>query len=249
MNKGWLNYIKFIHRNLMLGNTGRQIVHWGTLLILFMLITGIILWWPVNKAVRKQRLSIKWGATPKKFNYDLHNVLGFYAAFILIFIVFTGIFWGFKIVKTTLRAATGENELAYDTPVSVKREFEQKIDPFAIIDRLAFEFRERYPAKFIRISNPHEETDPIIVNVIDPELIAYNADHFYFDRYTGKQIVGHFQHGLHAEASLFTALSGLVYDIHLGNILALPGKLLVFLASLIAASMPITGFIIWLGKR
>lgn len=31
MNKGWLNTLKFLHRNLLLGDTGREIVHWGTL--------------------------------------------------------------------------------------------------------------------------------------------------------------------------------------------------------------------------
>ena len=65
MNKGWLNYIKFIHRNLMLGDIGRQIVHWTTLLFLVMMITGMVLWWPVNKVGRKQRFAIKWGASPR----------------------------------------------------------------------------------------------------------------------------------------------------------------------------------------
>ena len=109
-------------------------------------------------------------------------------------------------------------------------------------------FRERYPSRYIRISNPHKKTEPINVTVIDPALLAYNTDHFYFDRYTGKQIIGHFEYGLQTEASLFHTLQGLVYDIHFGSILALPGRLLVFFASLIAASLPITGFMVWLGK-
>ncbi len=249
MNKGWLNYVKFIHRNLMLGKIGQQIVHWGTLLFLIMIITSMVLWWPVNKAVRNQRFTIKWGASTKKLNYDIHNVLGFYAIFILMFTALTGIFWGFGVVKNTFKEATGENEIVYDTPKSNKQEFHESFNQFAILDSLALEFRKRYPSKFIRISNPHEATDPIIVNVIEPELVAFNADHFYFDRYTGKQINGHFQHGLHSDASLFTTISALIYDIHLGVILAFPGKLLVFLASLIAASLPVTGFIVWLGKR
>jgi uncharacterized iron-regulated membrane protein len=39
------------------------------------------------------------------------------------------------------------------------------------------------------------------------------------------------------------------YDIHVGQILGLTGKIIAFLASLICASLPITGFIIWWGKR
>jgi len=39
------------------------------------------------------------------------------------------------------------------------------------------------------------------------------------------------------------------YDIHIGAVLGLPGKIMAFVASLIAASLPITGFIIWWGRK
>ena len=39
------------------------------------------------------------------------------------------------------------------------------------------------------------------------------------------------------------------YDIHIGAVLGYPGRIAAFLAALIAASLPITGLLIWLGKR
>jgi uncharacterized iron-regulated membrane protein len=39
------------------------------------------------------------------------------------------------------------------------------------------------------------------------------------------------------------------YDIHVGAIIGLPGKILMFFASLICASLPITGCYIWWGRR
>jgi uncharacterized iron-regulated membrane protein len=39
------------------------------------------------------------------------------------------------------------------------------------------------------------------------------------------------------------------YDIHVGAVLGLTGKFIAFFASLICASLPITGFYIWWGKR
>jgi uncharacterized iron-regulated membrane protein len=44
-------------------------------------------------------------------------------------------------------------------------------------------------------------------------------------------------------------LENMNYDIHVGQIAGLPGKILAFIASLISASLPVTGFMIWLGKR
>jgi uncharacterized iron-regulated membrane protein len=39
------------------------------------------------------------------------------------------------------------------------------------------------------------------------------------------------------------------YDIHVGAIGGLPGKIVAFIISLICASLPVTGFYVWWGKR
>ncbi len=249
MNKGWLNYLKFLHRNLMLGDVGRQIVHWTTLLFLLMLITGLVLWWPVNRRGRRERLTIKWGAAPRKLNYDLHNVLGFYATWVLFFLVITGLFWGFELVRDALKTVTGEAEIAYDTPVSAEPPPAAGVAPFARLDSLMAVMRQRYPSKYVRISNPHEETEPIRVALIAPDMQVHTTDLLYFDRYTGERLTGVFENGLHTEASAYHTLNELVYDIHFGTVLGLPGRLLVFFASLIGASLPVTGVLVWWGKR
>ena len=249
MNQGWLNYIKFIHRNLMLGDIGREIVHWVTLLALPMLITGLILWWPAKRKGSKKFFKIKWNASPKRLNYDLHNVLGFYATWILIFTILTGLFWGFEWVRETLKSSTGESEKVYETPKSEVSSTKTATDQFVLMDSLMQLYQRRFPDKNIRVSNPHQEDEPIRVVIIDRDMMVYNVDHYYYDRYSGKQIMGDFQNGLYAQNSTFTTLNKLIYDIHLGTIFGFTGKVLVCLASLIAASLPITGFLIWWGKQ
>jgi len=39
------------------------------------------------------------------------------------------------------------------------------------------------------------------------------------------------------------------YDIHVGAILGIWGKILAFIISLICASLPITGFLVWNGRK
>jgi uncharacterized iron-regulated membrane protein len=39
------------------------------------------------------------------------------------------------------------------------------------------------------------------------------------------------------------------YDIHVGAIAGLPGKIIAFLACLLCASLPVTGFIIWFDRE
>ena len=124
-----------------------------------------------------------------------------------------------------------------------------RVNQFTLVDSLAFLYTEKYPTKFIRTSNPHKQMDPIKITVIDPELLVYNSDHFYFDRYTGTRITGDFKYGNHTRGSLFTILHGLIYDIHFGTIFGLPGRLLVCFASLVASSLPLTGFLVWWNGR
>jgi len=248
MNKGWLNYLRSLHRNLLLGDVGREIVHWVTLLTLVMMITGIVLWWPVNKASRKQRFTIQKTSSGKKLNYDLHSVTGFYVTWISVFSVVTGLFWGFKDVQNTLKVMTGENDLVYDIPLSDETGFSEGFDQIKLVDSLAQAFRRNHPDKYIRISIPHKKTDAIHVVVIKPDLMNYTSDHYNFDRYSGKPLIGHFEYGLHADGSLYHILHNMNYDIHFGTILGFSGRMLMFLASLVAALLPITGCLIWYGK-
>ncbi|MCV5004446.1 PepSY domain-containing protein, partial [Escherichia coli] len=66
--------------------------------------TGIVLWWPKNKAARKQRFSFKWKNVKswKRKNYDLHNVLGFYASIFALIFSITGLFYAFFVVQAMI---------------------------------------------------------------------------------------------------------------------------------------------------
>jgi uncharacterized iron-regulated membrane protein len=78
----------------------------------------------------------------------------------------------------------------------------------------------------------------------------YNSDYYHFDQYTGQllEAPGSYD-GAFKDAAVADKIKRMNYDIHVGAILGLPGKILAFFASLIAASLPITGFCIWWGRR
>src|SRR5688500_1321609 len=58
-----------------------------------------------------------------------------------------------------------------------------------------------------------------------------------------------FRSGKSANASVADNLMRMNYDIHTGAVLGLTGKIIAFFASLIVASLPITGFYIWWGRK
>ena len=78
----------------------------------------------------------------------------------------------------------------------------------------------------------------------------YKADYIYYDQYSLKPIpVTHNFGRYHDELTLANKIMRMNYDIHIGAIIGLPGKILAFIISLITASLPVTGFIIWWGRR
>lgn len=97
-----MNVVLRLHKNLYLGKFGAQIVRFSTLVFLFMIISGIILWWPLNKNLLGQKLTIKRNTTRARRIYDLHNVPGFYALWIILFSVLTGIIWSFKVAEAVV---------------------------------------------------------------------------------------------------------------------------------------------------
>lgn len=247
MNKGWINYLKKLHRNLLLGELGREIVHWVTLLAIPLLVSGLVIWWPATGRPTKDKFFLKTTGSAKKRNYDLHSVLGFYASWVLIFALLTGIYWGFTPVKETLKQLSGENTIAWEAPQS--KATAARPDNDAILNRLIADYRSTFPHAAVRISIPHAADEAIHLSVIDPRKGLNAIDHYYHDRYSGERIRGKFRAGLSGEISTFNAINGLVYEIHFGSILGLPGRILVCIAALIAASLPITGLLVWLGKR
>ncbi|RZK63395.1 MAG: PepSY domain-containing protein, partial [Pedobacter sp.] len=71
----------------------------------------------------------------------------------------------------------------------------------------------------------------------------------FYDQYSLKEIEVKHMYGKLANATAADKLARMNYDIHVGAVLGLAGKIMAFLASLVAASLPITGFIIWRGRH
>jgi uncharacterized iron-regulated membrane protein len=78
----------------------------------------------------------------------------------------------------------------------------------------------------------------------------YNHRSYTFDQHTLQKLEGSkVYEGSFEEASFGPKLRRMNYDIHVGIILGLPGKILAFFGALIGASLPVTGFLVWWGRK
>ncbi|RYY25166.1 MAG: PepSY domain-containing protein [Chitinophagaceae bacterium] len=229
---------------------GQPIAASATLVFVVMMISGLILWWPKNNAARKQRFSIKWNAKWRRRNYDLHNVLGFYMTWVAIFLAVTGLVFGFQWFAKSVYWVTsgGETMVDHAHPVSDTT----KVATFSnMADHLWNEHRSGITEnESIAVYFALLPTDPLEVIINHKPGTYYTNDYFHYDQYTGKELEAPGSYaGKFTDANVADKIVRMNYDMHVGAILGLPGKLLAFFASLIAASLPVTGFLIWRGRK
>ena len=232
---------------------GQPVLTTATLMFVVLLFSGLILWWPKNKAASKQRFTIKWNAKWRRVNYDFHNVLGFYITWIIIFIALSGMVMGFQwFAKSVYFVSSGGKTLNQfeETYSDTTRNAKLQLNASAA-DQLWKSYLDADP-KFngsLDVHVPENEKASIeIAKNPDPETY-WKADYSYFDQHTLKEIEVKHVFGKLKNATVADKIMRMNYDIHVGSIAGLPGKIIAFFASLIAASMPITGVLIWIGRN
>lgn len=231
-----------LHRWLLAGDTGKLIVGISTVIFLFILITGIVLWWPENKKKLKQRLKLKWNAGWKRVNHDFHIVLGFYSAIFLFAFAFTGLAWSFQWFNNGIYWITGTESKRPDPPTSVYDSTYQTITWDVALVSIKNHVSN---VQYYSLSSPKDSASAISVSTLSISPVHEKAsDQYYIDQYSG-QFLGSF---VYQDRNLGQRVRSLFYPIHVGSIGGLPGRIIALLACLAGAIFPITGVIMWLNR-
>ncbi|MGE9313608.1 PepSY-associated TM helix domain-containing protein [Niabella sp. CJ426] len=239
-------YLVFsLHYDLMLARTGEKIVGWATVIFIGLLITGLVLWWPKNKAAARQRFAFRWKATTqwKRKNYDLHNILGFYAMLLALLMALTGLVWAFTWFDNSVQWLVNGGK---HTPKWPSFQSDSTATPkAAVYDSILAHMKQQAPnEKTYYISVPATSSESIY-GYAQSLNKNYKWTGFYYDQQTGKNLwLNRYKDRLPGDQ-----LRNMNFDIHTGLILGWPGRILAFCASFIAAGLPITGFYIWWGRK
>jgi uncharacterized iron-regulated membrane protein len=174
-----------LHRWLLGGDVGKLIVGISTLLFVFILTTGIILWWPKSRRILLQRLKIKSDAGSKRFTHDLHIVLGFYSAIFLFVFAFTGLAWSFEWFNKGIHKITNSPVKGPKPPQSTFVAGEKIID----LDRVLGLAKQQIPGVvFYTINLPKDSIEAITISSLNTSAPHTSAtDAFYLGQYSGKK--------------------------------------------------------------
>jgi uncharacterized iron-regulated membrane protein len=233
-----------LHRYLCMGETGKVITGMSCSIFVILIISGLVLWWP-KRQNRKQRFRVKWNASSfKRLNWDLHAVFGFYVNILLLFISLTGLVWSYKWVNNLIYYSFDGSLKAIKAKVPANEPV--KDSSLAYLDKVLTATSERltYPGTAtIRFGE-----DSLAMSVIKENTTASIdnvSDFLYFQKGTGKLV----QERLYVNESKGTKARRLIYPIHTGRLYGWPTKILALIASLTAATLPVSGLVIYLGRK
>ena len=248
MLTNWIELTRRLHQNLLLRyRIGTWIVGIATLIIFVMVLTGLVLWFPKNLKVLKQRLKIKWKARWRRVNYDIHNVGGFYTHLVILLLATTGLVWTFDWWTDGIYRLLGNDpkEVFANRPSPL----EWTGKPTGRAEDLALHDAMHRRSGWVSIYLGLPRTDG------EGEISAYvqfdgTTGWEESDQYTYHPITGELYWQKKQEEKLLgEKWRNSNYAIHVGSIYGLPTKILACFTALFCASLPVTGFLIWLGRR
>lgn len=252
-----------IHRNLMMGNVGRQINGAAVLMFCLLLFSGFILWIPKKIKYLKQSLTVKFSGKFQRVNYDLHNTMGFYAFLMLFFMAVTGLYVTYPWVKNALIVSLGGEPISNVSAVSSKEEdnaFDRIFNDMLSRQKEKSAVQEKevslqeilisadkiLPYEAVTtIELPNKENPRFVVTKVNTDnwLGAMLPDQITFDK------KGEFKSKeLFWEKPLNKQFTSLARPLHTGEILGLKSIIFYFIICFIGFSLPVTGFIFWFNK-
>lgn len=239
--------VRQIHQFLYLRrDVGSTIVGSSVLLFIITLLSGLFLWWPKNRKVAVKRLKINFSTKWKRLNYDLHQVLGFYAFLVALVIAATGLVWSFKWWETSIYwLMDGKRpNMQIEAPKAPNNTMSEA--GAASLDLIWSDVVKKHTVHqgvFINLLHEVSQANATIYNKGNTGWSA--SDTHSYDLRNGK----HYFKRLQSDKTLGMKWRNSNYDIHVGKIAGRTGMWIAFVASLICASLPVTGFCIWYGRK
>lgn len=226
-------------------SVGKFIVGVSTIVMTLILITGLLIWIPHTKKVLRNRLSVACDKGARRFMYDSHVALGFYATIFLLIMSLTGPTWSFgwyrKAAYSLFGAETQKHVPTHghgENKENKRQKGEQ--DNFIAYNTALKEIQSRYDKyNYIKLAKGEASVS------LSSDGNRMKSDNIKFDLGTGKITeIKRFE-----ESSVRQNMKGFIYSLHVGTWGGYITKVLYFLAALIGSTLPITGYYLWLKKR
>ena len=237
---------------------GKMIVGTSTLMFVFVLISGVVVWWPRTRKALKNSLKIVANNGWRRFWYDLHVAGGMYALVFLLAMALTGLTWSFQWYRTgfyktfgvEVQPSMGHGNAAVNaTAKGGKRDGKpegregrgaHRYSPYTNWQQVYEQLAEANPDyKQISVSDGS-------ASVAVPRFgNQRGTDRYKFNPRNGEIT----ETTLYKDLDNSGKIRGWIYSVHVGSWGGMLTRILTFVAALIGASLPLTGYYLWIRKK
>ena len=228
----FMRKVHLLHTQLLGGRVGNKIVVATTLVALFLVLSGIVVWW------REKLWRVNTAASWKRINFDLHHSLGIFSALLLLVITSTGLWVNFgKVDNWMLKLNRAPTPPVPSQPAAAPG------TPMASLDSIAAAARAAVPgAAIMNIQLPPGRKAPAMVQLkYSEDRTPAGRSRVYIDKYRGTVLLA---------MSTRTADAGqhmidIKRSLHTGDIYGLPTQILWMLGAFLLATQAVTGVLMW----
>lgn len=240
----WLTFMKatrLFHMELLLGRVGKTVMGYLALALVFTIGVGIALWWPKNRKY-KRALQFRTTSPMPRMVRDLHNVFGMYFLVMFAVVCVTGLTIVFPNQAKFIVTLFGEAPASQ--PFSVSDDRSNRIS----LQDAANTVEDSYPSAVPTLIQMPRTAGSAYSFRIEPANLdpTVYTSVIYVDQYSPK-IVSTFDPVTQPSARSLLGLWA-IYT-HNGQMVGMPGRLLVFGSGIAFAVLFGTGLYIWLRKR
>ncbi|PTN09367.1 PepSY domain-containing protein [Mangrovibacterium marinum] len=233
--------IMSLHRWLMGGSDswGKMIIGISTMVFAFILLSGLLLRLPLK--LQRRNFSIQFRKGRFKLFWDLHNVLGLYSFIFLLLASLTGMMWSFNWYRNTVFKALGvevNNRSGHRAARAGSKLAEPEISSMHWQTALN-ELKQANPDfRSIRVQEGKASVR------LESHPTSRASDQYQFNNDDGQltKVVRY------SESAKTAKIWGWIYDLHLGKYFGIWSKILVFVSCLFGASLPITGYVLYIKR-
>jgi uncharacterized iron-regulated membrane protein len=231
-------FLHVLHTEMLAGEIGKTVIGISAILLLLLIMTGVIVWWPGRKHLRRG-LTIQREASWKRINHDIHNVFGIFAMPLLLLSAITGVYLIFH--------APFERVVAWLTRSSPRpappRAVSHNGEGFLPLDRIVKNADAALPGvKTTWVVFPSSPAAPIIVRKKLPAEIHPEGRSFvYIDPCSGEVLL--LENALQTPPG--TRMINTLYPLHTGVAGGFFTRVLQFICGLVPAVLYVSGFIKW----
>jgi sulfite reductase (NADPH) flavoprotein alpha-component len=255
--------VEDIHRRLMLGNVGKQLVGVSSIVLVILLFSGLYLYFPRLKRTFLASFTFSFKSKGRYFLHSIHSSIGLWVLPLYLVAVLTGLYWSYDWYRQGLHTVSGVplpvkptmniNKSAQTLTLEQNKnepQLNKKKSNITADTQLSKAFKmfeiflqKEYSSATIRVPN---KGSVYTISYFDEDIIHSRArNQMQIDIHSWELL----KHERYENKPLNQKLISSMLPLHSGEYFGIIGQTLMFIASMLMPLFAITGLMLYLNRK